>query len=137
MIILTLILSLFSYDLSGQFTAVTQVDQDKYGLKYSIDFDDGDGKFFRIISTDYVTGDATIVTGSYRIVKDVIHFRGRKFNKWLADGPQKSIEGNSYMKVRYRFENGYLMLSFDGGEYQPFIAGNPLNGKVITDDRQF
>lgn len=137
MIILTLIISLFTSDLSGQFTAVTQVDQYKYGLKYSIDFAEGDGKFFRIISTDYETGDATIITGSYRINKDVIQFRGRKFNKWLADGPTKSIEGNAYMTVKYKFENGYLMLSFKGEEYQPFIAGNPLNGKVITDDRQF
>lgn len=137
MIILTLILSLFTSDLSGQFTAVTQVDQDKYGLKYSIDFDDGDGKFFRIISTDYVTGDATIITGSYKTTNNCIYFHGRKFNKWKSDGPEKSIDGNSYMVVRYKFENGYLMLSFKGEEYQPFIAGNPLNGKVITDDRQF
>ena len=135
--ILTLIFLLFSHDLSGQFSAITQVDQNKYGLKYSIDFTDGTGKFFRIISTDYESGDATIITGSFKVVKNEIHFRGRKFNKWKADGPTNSIEGNAYMKVQYKFENGYLMISFNGQEYQPFISGNPLLGRVVKDDRQF
>ena len=137
MIILIFILSLFTSDISGQFSAATQVDQEKYGLKYSIDFQKGDGKFFRIISTDYTTGDATIITGSYKIANDCIYFHGRKFNKWTADGPQNSIEGNAYMKVRYKYEDGYLMLSFDGKEYQPFIAGNPIKSRIIQDDRQF
>lgn len=137
MIILTLIISLFSSDLSGQFTAITNVDQDKYGLKYSIDFAEGDGEFFRIISTDYESDDATIITGSYTIKNDCIYFRGRTFHKWLADGPEKSIIGTAKMKVKYKFENGYLMLSFNGGEFQSFIFGNPLNGRIVRDERQF
>ena len=137
MIIIAFILALISSDLSGQFTAITNVDQDKYGLKYSIDFADGDGKFFKIISTDYESGDATIITGSYKVSNNCIYFRGRTFHKWLADGPEKSIIGTAKMIVRFKFEDGYLMLSFNGGEFQPFIAGNPLNGRVVHDDRQF
>ena len=124
--IIAIIIALFSSDLSGKWSVETKIDQSLHGINYMIDFDFLKKNSFEIVTTDYTTDLATVITGRFETKHDTIIFHGKRIRTWLHNNNIISQPGNSLLYVKYKFQNGYLMIAFDGVNYQKFIYGDPL-----------